>query len=48
MLKKKIESQTFSENMMATLCKLQLDFRFRLGKGGGKRGHIVAETLPCS
>ena len=36
-----IESQTFCENMMAALCKLQLDFRFRLGKGTGKRGHII-------
>ena len=40
-----IESQTFCENMMAALCKLQLDFRFRLGKGGGKRVHIVVDTL---
>ena len=30
---KMIESQTFCENMMAALCKLQLDLRFCLGKG---------------
>ena len=39
-----IESQTFCENVMAALCKLQLDFRYQLGKGTGKRGHIVADT----
>ena len=40
---KMIESQTFCETMMAALCKLQLDLRFCLGKGTGKRGHIVAQ-----
>ena len=27
------------------VCKLQLDFRYQLGKGTGKRGLIVADTL---